>query len=132
MVLKQARLLRIMLFQDGYAECGLLALVGNAGCQWFRRWRLECGIAYKISGMKLKVSWEKIVQRVKVLLTNIFRVRRFWDHCHPGRPMRFISLDQKPSWFNNAGHKGTLAKKGGPTPGVKRKTSVKRGKGILY
>ena len=33
--------------------------------------------------------------------------------------MRFISLDQKPAWFNNAGSKGTYAKKGGPQPGVK-------------
>ena len=87
-MLKQARLLRVMLLQDGYPEYNLPKLVGNAGSQWFRRWRLDCGIAYKITGMKLKVSWEKIVQRLKVLLTNIFRVRHFWEHCHPGKPMR--------------------------------------------
>ena len=40
--------------------------------------------------------------------------------------MRFISLDQKPSWFNNAGHKGTLGKKGGPQPAVKENFSQPR------
>ena len=33
--------------------------------------------------------------------------------------MRWLSIDQKPSWFNNAGHTGTLAKKGGAQPSVK-------------
>ena len=40
--------------------------------------------------------------------------------------MRFISLDQKPSWFNKAGHKKTLAQKGGPAPGVKENFSQTR------
>ena len=33
--------------------------------------------------------------------------------------MRFLSADQKPSWFNNAGHTGTFAKKGGSQPSVR-------------
>ena len=33
--------------------------------------------------------------------------------------MRVISIDQKPPWFNNAGHTGTFAKKGGAQPSVK-------------
>ena len=99
-------------------ENQLPKIVGNAGSLWFRRWRKECGIIYKTSGMQLKVPWSKILKRVKVLLGNIFRIRCFWEHCHPSKPMRFISLDQKPSWFNNAGHKGTLGKKGCPQPGI--------------
>ena len=118
-MLKQARQLREFLVQDGYPEYRLPKLVGNAGSQWFRRWRIDCGINYKISGMELKVSWEKIVRQVKVLFTNMFRIRHFWEYCHPGKPMRWFSLDQKPSWFNNVGHRGTLAKKGGPPPGIK-------------
>ena len=38
--------------------------------------------------------------------------------CHPATEMRFISLDQKPAWFNNAGSKPTWAKKGGSQPSV--------------
>ena len=48
-----------------------------------------------------------------------FTIRVFWEHCHPGKLLKFISLDQKPSWFNNAGHKGTMGRKGGPQPGIK-------------
>ena len=73
----------------------------------------------QVTGMKLEVPWRKVTRRVKVLFTNLFRSKRFWAHCHPGTTMRLISLDQKPSWFNNAGSKGTFAKKGGGQPGVK-------------
>ena len=33
--------------------------------------------------------------------------------------MRFLSVDQKPSWFNNAGLTGTFARKGGSQPRVR-------------
>ena len=62
--------------------------------------------------MKLKVSWKKVKRRVRVLLMNIFRLKAFWEIVHPEREMRWLSLDQKPSWFNNAGHTGTYATKG--------------------
>ena len=32
--------------------------------------------------------------------------------------MRWLTVDQKPSWFNNAGPTGTFAKKGGSQPSV--------------
>ena len=115
-----------MLLQDGCDEGRLPKRIGNASAQWYRQWRRDCGIVYKTCGMKLKVPWSSIVRRVKVLLVNILRVRCFWEHCFPGQKLRFISLDQKPSWFNNAGHKGTLAKKGGPQPGVKDNFSQTR------
>ena len=69
--------------------------------------------------MKLKVPWGKVKRRVKIFLGNIFRLRAFWEICHPGVEMRFLSLDQKPSWFNNAGHTGTFGKKGGSQPSVR-------------
>ena len=62
--------------------------------------------------MKLMVSSEKIPERARALLASIFRVRRCRQHCHHNIEMRLISLDQKPCWFNNAGHKGTLSRKG--------------------
>ena len=70
--------------------------------------------------MKLKVSWTKIKRRVKVLLSNIFKLREWWKICHGEHtPMRWLSIDQKPSWWNNAGLTGTWAKKGGFAPTVK-------------
>ena len=117
---------RLILLQECCDEYQLPKIVGNAGAQWFRRWRNEVGIVYKTTGMQLKVSWSKILTRVKVLLGNIFRIHCFWNHCHPDKQLRFISLDQKPPWFNNAGHKGTLGKKGGPQPGVQGNFSQTR------
>ena len=35
-----------------------------------------------------------------------------WELCFPGTPMRWVSLDQKPSWFNNAGLRPQYATKG--------------------
>ena len=78
---------------------------------WFARWRGMYGITRQVTGMKVKVAWFKVKRRVSVLLRNIFRLRAFWEICHPGIAMRFLSVDQKPSWFNNAGHTGTYAKK---------------------
>ena len=119
LLLKKARDLRVELLRDGHDEYSLPKLIGNAGAQWFKRWRQERGISMKVTGMKMKVSWTKVVRRVKVLLSNLFRLKAFWEHCHPGKTMRFISLDQKPSWCNNAGSKGTFDKKGNTQPGVK-------------
>ena len=68
--------------------------------------------------MKLKVAWRKVKKRVVLLLKNIFRLHKWWAICHPGKSMRWLSLDQKPSWFNNVGHTGTFAKKGGSKASV--------------
>ena len=112
LLLSHARDLRAHLVAKGEPLENLPKLQGRAGVSWFYRWRKEWGIVKKVVGMKLKVSWRKIVRRVRVLLGNITRVRALWDLVHPGKPMRWLSLDQKPSWFNNAGHTGTYAQKG--------------------
>ena len=72
----------------------------------------------KVTGMKLKVSWRKIKKRVQVLLSNEFKIREWWRMCFPDKPMRWLSLDQKPSWWNNAGLTGTWARRGGSQPSV--------------
>jgi hypothetical protein len=119
MLMNKARELRAELVHGGWPEADLPKLVGNAGHQWFRRWRLMYGIVRKVVGMKLKVSWRKVKRRIFVFLGNIFRLRAFWEICHPGTTMRFLSVDQKPSWFNNAGHTGTFARSGGSQPSVR-------------
>ena len=74
---------------------------------------------HKVTGMRLKVPWKKVLRRVGVLLGNMFRLKFFWEHCHPGKHMKFLSIDQKPAWFNNAGHTGTFTKKGGSQPRIR-------------
>ena len=121
LLMQKARELRGVLLNDEsgrWRDEHLPKLVGNAGVQWFRRWRKRYGISKQVTGMKLKVAWRKIKNRVFRLLQNIFRLRRFWEICHEGKPMRWLSVDQTPSWWNNAGLTGTFAKKGGKAPSV--------------
>ena len=79
---------------------------------WFRKWRLEFGVAARSITTRFKVSMAKVCARVSTMLGNIFRLRCLWELCHPGVEMQWFSMDQKPSWFNNAGLKKTMAKKG--------------------
>jgi len=122
LLMTRARELRKELLYDvsgRWTESSLPKLVGNAGNQWFQRWRKTYGISKKVTGMKLKVAWRKIKKRVMVLLSNIFKIRAWWDECGYGdTPMRWLSLDQKPSWWNNAGLTGTWAKKSRSAPTV--------------
>ena len=52
-------------------------------------------------------------------MSNIMRLRAWWTECHGDKSMRWLSVDQKPSWWNNAGLTGTWAKKGASAPIVK-------------
>ena len=119
LMMNKARELREALLMDNFSEQDLPKRQGEAGKQWFQRWRTRYGIVRKVTGMKLKVSWSKVKRRTAVLLGNLFRLRAFWEIIHPNVPMRFLSVDQKPSWFNNAGHTGTFARKGGSQPSVR-------------
>jgi len=126
LLMAKARIMKQQMLVDGHAENALPKLEGSTGWMWFSRWRKLYGIVKKVIGMKLKVSWKKIRKRISVFLCNVYRLRAFWEICHPGVPMRFISLDQKPSWFNNAGHTGTYAKKGGSQPSVREDFNATR------
>ena len=97
-------------------------LTGPAGRMWFEGWRHRYGISYKykyqISDMQLKVPYQNVQKRVERFLCNICCLRTLWEECHPGVPMNFLSLDQKPAWWNNAGYKKTYAAEEGYKPFV--------------
>jgi hypothetical protein len=104
MLMTKARELRAELLHDGsgrWADSDLPKLVGNSGAKWFERWRRRYSIRKKVTGMKLKVAWRKVKTRVCVLLTNIFRLREWWKICHGNKHMRWLSVDQKPSWWSD-------------------------------
>ena len=119
MLIDKAREMRADLKANGWREEDLPKMENGAEHQWFKRWREKFGIVKKVTGMKLKVPWVKVKKRIRVFLRNVFRLRAFWEICHPGTEMRWISLDQKPSWFNNAGLQGTFSPKGGSAPTVR-------------
>ena len=113
--MERAKEIKAELINSGtLAPSQLPKLEGPAGKSWFWRWRRKYGIVYRQTGMQLKVSWRKVIKRVRVELGNVFRLRALWAKCHPGIPMRWFSADQKPSWFNNAGasNKGSYTVRG--------------------
>ena len=112
LLLDKARGLRQSLLDQGWASEDLPKLDGGAGASWLYRWRLEYGLSIQATGMQLKVLWSKVKSRVRTHLTNLFRLQYVWNKVHPGVSMHFLSLDQKPSWFNNSGHTGNYKQKG--------------------
>ena len=108
LMLDQARWLKAQLVAAGTNEASLPKI--NKG--WLYRWRQEHGVVMRKGTTHFQVSWAKAVDRVRCMMGNIFRLRRLWDLCHPGVEMRWLSIDQKPSWMNNAGHKPMYARKG--------------------
>jgi len=84
MLLDKARQLRVELLQSGYMEEDLPKLEDRAGISWFQRWRRDNAMAIHAAGLQLKVAWRKVLRRVRVFLINIFRLRIFFEMCHPG------------------------------------------------
>ena len=126
MLLEKAKEYRDALKADGWPQHDLPKLEENAGAQWLARWRIQWGLSMKSTGMKLKVLWSKVKSRCSTHLTNIWRLRALWDIVHPGIPMRFLSADQKPSWFNNSGHTGSFGRKGEKAPTVRENFAKSR------
>jgi hypothetical protein len=116
MLLDRAKEMRQDLLDVGWATRDLPVLEGASGRSWMYRWRRSNNIVMKACGMQLKVAWHKVCKRTKTLMTNIFRLKAFWKLVHPETELKFISADQKPSWFNNSGHTGTFGIKGGKAP----------------
>ena len=82
MMLNEMRRLRAELVGSGVSESDLPNFDNSAAKQWFYKWRKRHGIKMKVTGMQLKVSWRKVIQRCRVFLTNVFRLRFFFELCH--------------------------------------------------
>ena len=102
LLMQEARRLRADLIRCGSPPTHLPKLGGSAGRMWFKRWRDRYSISARSLVAQPKISWAKMRRRVSVLWSNIFRLRFLWEKCHGHTAnMRWISWDQKPSWFNN-------------------------------
>ena len=102
MCMARAQYLKNRLLDEGFNPGLLPSLVSEAGKSWFRRWRERFHVVSRKTVKHLKVSWAKLKKRVRVYLKNVFALRFLWLKCHgPDKPMRWVSWDQKPAWFNN-------------------------------
>ena len=86
--------------------------------EWLHRWRQIFEVSNRIVTVKYTVSLAKVLDRVGVELGNVFRLRQLWRLCHPGCEMRWVSMDQKPDYFNNCAQLPTYARKGAAQVGV--------------
>ena len=107
LLLARARLLRDRLVAQGHSAADLPKVDKN----FLRRWRLEFGLSMRATTVRFKISLTKATARVSCMLSNIFRLRHLWQLCHGPTPMRWVSYDQKPSWFNTAGLRPQLARR---------------------
>ena len=115
LLLKRARFIRDQLLSQGHPA----SRMPKINRDFLRRWRLEYGLSIRTTTVRMKVSLSKARSRIKVMLSNIFRLRHHWKRCFGTRRMRWISFDQKPSWFNNAGLRPLIARKGARKIGAK-------------
>ena len=115
LLLARARLLRDRLVAQGHSAADL----PKVNKDFLRRWRLEFGLGMRATPLRLKISLTKATARVSCMLSNIFRLRHLWQLCHGPIPMRWVSYDQKPSWFNNAGLRPQLARRGSRKVGAR-------------
>ena len=122
LMMDHARWLRSQLVASGVQD----ALLPKINKSWLFRWRRFFGISIRRGTTTFQVSWYKVVTRVRVMLGNMFRLRRLWALCHPGVPMRWLSADQKPSWMNNAGRRPMYARKGSRAVGAKENHAATR------
>lgn len=126
LMLEKAKQMRAWLIDDGWKETDVPKLDGNSGHKWMSRFRKRYGIKKKATGMQLKVAYKKVLRRVKTHLTNIFRINAFWALLFGGDGPKYISLDQKPSWFNNGAKFGTYGREGETAPSVKENFAQSR------
>ena len=112
LLMEKARAMREELLLSGWSETEVPELAGSAGYKWLYTWRREYNLSMKATGLQLKVLWSRVKSRTRTLLTNIFRLVHFWSLVHAGVQLKFVSADQKPSWFNNGARTGAYGIRG--------------------
>ena len=108
LIMARAREIHARLVSGGYQPHLMPNLMGESGKSWFRRWRRRFHVRACRKVRHLKVSWSKLKERIKVFLKNVFALRFLWRLCFGDAvEMRWLSLDQKPCWFNNTALDGS-------------------------
>ena len=114
-LMRQARILRAR-------EAVRATSLGQPGCRlpkinssWIRWWRIDYRVSLRVPNSRFKVSRAVFEERMKIMWTNLLRVRALCIEVHGYDPI-IEGFDQKPLHFNESGskHRKTLAWKGAP------------------
>ena len=111
-LMREALFLKQRFVELGHEPTELPQLGGGSWKSWFFRWRDRFDVHFMKAVKHLKISWKKVKTRVRVFLKNVFVLRFLWKKCFGDTPMRWISWDQMPAWFNNTALDGSYAPRG--------------------
>ena len=67
-----------------------------------QRWRRAYGVTYRTVNLRYKLSRSKRMLRLRVFWSNILRVRLLHECLYGKDGIDFVSMDQKPLYFNTS------------------------------
>ena len=89
------------------------------GREFVRRWRRLYGVSYRTVNLRYKLSATKRCFRMRVFWSNILRVRLLHECLFGVDGLDFVSMDQKPLYFNSSMASKTLGLRGSSKINVK-------------
>ena len=93
---------------------------------WVQRWRRAYGVTYRTVNLRYKLSRSKRMLRLRVFWSNILRVRLLHECLYGKDGIDFVSMDQKPLYFNSSLAAKTLAPRGAKKIPVKESVAASR------
>ena len=88
------------------------------------RWRREWGLTVQSVNAKYKVSFAMVERRMGVLLRNAARLLVFHELLYGAGKLVFVSIDEKPYYFNAIGGQKIWARRGSKKKRVKDKRAA--------
>ena len=133
MVMAQAEALKADLLEfhhlsveKGKAEALRPPKVAHINSMWVTRWKRKYKVSFRAVNLRYKVSAAKRDARMRILWSNVIRLRTLHAALFGKGKLRFVGLDQKPLWFNSSHDSKTLAVKGSRRVAVKENTAASR------
>ena len=93
---------------------------------WVQRWRSAYGVTYRTVNLRYKISHTKRMLRLRVFWSNVMRVRLLHECLYGKDGIDFVSMDQKPLYFNSSLASKTLAPRGARKVTVKESVAASR------
>ena len=111
---------------QGHADGASCLELPDISVNWVSRWRRFYGVSYRTVNLRYKISQTKRLARLKVFWSNIMRVRLLHECLFDVDGWDFVSMDQKPLYFNSLLSSKTLAPRGARKVPVKESVADSR------
>ena len=93
---------------------------------WVQRWRRAYGVTFRTVNLRYKISASKRMLRLRIFWSNVLRVRLLHECLHGRDGIDFVSMDQKPLYFNSSLACKTLAPRGTRKVAIKESVAASR------